>query len=161
MKMGISRSIRIPAQMFFITAYPPDGEPYLVFEKEIELKDGKLPSKIEVALPRGVLVRGKVVETPSGKPVAGAGIQYEECNNPNAKEGILTGWNATVISNAEGAFQIAVPPGRGALFVHGAGNDYVLRQISIGEIENGKACGAKALWQRDRSLGFETRKPTR
>jgi beta-lactamase regulating signal transducer with metallopeptidase domain len=124
-------------ELFFITAYPPEGEPYLVFEKEIELKDGKLPSKIDVALPRGVLVRGKVVETPSGKPVAGAGIQYEEMNNPYAKEGTVTGWQAAVTSNAEGAFQIVVPPlpitsGSGNLFVRGPGNDFIFNELTWG-----------------------------
>jgi beta-lactamase regulating signal transducer with metallopeptidase domain len=130
-------------KMFFITAYPPEGEPYLAFNKKIELQDGKLPPKIEVAVPRGLLVRGKIVEAALKKPVAGAGVQYEEVNNPYAKEGIISGWNATVTSNAEGAFQIVVPPGRGVFFVKGPGNDFIFEQITAGEIEKGTVYGQR------------------
>jgi protocatechuate 3,4-dioxygenase beta subunit len=128
---------------FFVTAYPPEGEPYLVFKKEIEAKDGKLPEKIDVAVPSGILVRGRITDKGADKPVAGAGVQYQECNNRQKKDGVIVGWSATVLSNSNGEFQIAVPPGRGVLFVKGPGNDYLLQQTTMGEIEKGIASGRR------------------
>ena len=59
-----------PGNSFILTAFPLDADPYLIVERKIELADGASPPKIEFALPRGVLVRGKIVEIGSGKPVA-------------------------------------------------------------------------------------------
>ena len=46
----------------------------------------------ELELPRGVLVRGTVIEAGSGKPLAGATVRYipEEKNNPRATDGVLS-----------------------------------------------------------------------
>ena len=38
--------------------------------------EGLVKQEVKIALPRGVLVRGKVTEAGSGKPVAGAGVQF-------------------------------------------------------------------------------------
>jgi hypothetical protein len=103
---------------FWIRAYPLAGDPYLPFEKRITLaKDDPTP-RIELSLPRGIMVCGTIVEAKSGNPVSGASVQYE--SGSRLPEGIVTGWMATVLSDANGAFQIAVPPGQGALFVYGS-----------------------------------------
>ena len=48
-----------PGNFYFLTVYPPEGEPYLVYQKEIKLAEGEVPPKIEIALPRGVMVCGR------------------------------------------------------------------------------------------------------
>jgi hypothetical protein len=102
---------------FWIRAYPLAGDPYLPFEKRIALtKDDPTP-RIELSLPRGIMICGNIVEAKSGNPVSSASVQYE--SGSRLPEGIVTGWQATFLSDADGVFQIAVPPGQGALFVYG------------------------------------------
>ena len=52
-----------PGIRFGVTAYPPDGTPYLARELEpIDWKSGDRSREVDVKLPRGVLVRGQVLE---------------------------------------------------------------------------------------------------
>ena len=111
-----------PGIRFGVTAYPPDGAPYLTRRlPEIDWDDAAKIKQLDVTLPRGVLVRGKVVESENGVPIAGATVQYvpEETNNPNYADDILTGWQGIQISNDRGEFEIVVLPGPGHLLVHG------------------------------------------
>ena len=111
-----------PGVRFGVTAYPPDGAPYLVRRvTPIHWEDGATLKQVDVNLPRGVLVRGKVVETDNHEAVAGATIQYvpEANNNSNTADDILTGWQGIQLSDGDGRFEIAVLPGPGRLLVHG------------------------------------------
>jgi hypothetical protein len=154
-------------KFFSIIAYGPDGEPYLRVNKayrEIDpskpkeeqeeekkmfdhpdavtwTKGGPMP-KIEISLPRGVLVHGKIIETQSGKPVADASIQYEDrYKNPYMRKGIVSGWQALILSKTDGTFQTAVPPGPGLLFIQGPGNDYIYQVIGNWELFGDVAWG--------------------
>ena len=133
-------------KFFFLTVMPPEGEPYLVYEKEIKLAEGS-PPPIEIALPRGILVRGRVTETASGEPVAGAYLRYDEhSKNSYARDRIKPDFVAPAEearSGADGTFRIAVPPGRGTLFVEGPTNDYIYRAITDPEFAEGTAVGAR------------------
>ena len=102
---------------FHVRAYPPAGKPYLPFQEGVALASGDAALNIDISLPRGILVQGKIIESPSNKPAAGASVQYE--GRCSGLTGIVTGWQATVLSDANGTFQIAVPEGKGALFVYG------------------------------------------
>jgi beta-lactamase regulating signal transducer with metallopeptidase domain/protocatechuate 3,4-dioxygenase beta subunit len=150
-----------------VAAYPPDGQPYLAFEKAFQRPKQSLPSKekdgqpkvfnlvpkadswpqgnkFEMILPRGVLVQGKIIESASGKPVAGAGIHYEDQQkNPYMREGIVTGWQALVVSKDDGSFQIVVPPGPGILYFQGPENDYVYQTIGNWELFDTPAWGRR------------------
>jgi hypothetical protein len=53
-----------------ITAYAPEGELYLDPIKHLEWPKGAVQQEIEIALPRGILVRGTVREKASGKDVS-------------------------------------------------------------------------------------------
>jgi hypothetical protein len=77
-----------------------------------------------------VLVRGKVTEAPSGKPVPGAGVQYVAGpgETPRGDE-LVTGWEGTVLSGAGGNFRIPVPPGPGHLLVSGPTPDYLHEEV--------------------------------
>src|SRR5262249_55241287 len=65
-----------PGQSFKIAAYARDGEPYIRCETSLDWPKGAVQQSVEVKLRRGVILRGKLVEERSGKPVAGAGISY-------------------------------------------------------------------------------------
>jgi beta-lactamase regulating signal transducer with metallopeptidase domain len=124
-----------PGKLFHVTAYPPKGQPYLILKKTVTWPEGAAGQEVALALPRGVLARGQITEQPSGKPVQGAAVQYYAASgNPHLSEDVVTRWQAMVVSDAEGRFEIAVPAGKGALLVHGPTPDYVQQVIGAKEI---------------------------
>ena len=138
-----------PGVRFGVSAYPPDGAPYLSWQmprdEAIRWRDGDTTRKVDVALPRGVMIRGKVIEKGSGAAVRNASIQYlpEGANNPNDAEHIRTGWQASQISGENGDFEIVVLPGPGRLFVHGPSNDYTIQETTAREIYRGSPGGSR------------------
>jgi hypothetical protein len=127
---------------FTVTAYPPAGMPYLSRRQGLKWPKGAVQQRIEVKLPRRgvVLVRGKITETPSGKPVAGAGVQFmpRHANNPYLRDDVVTGWQGIVSSGADGTFQIPVLPGPGHLLVSGPNSDFIHQETSSGLIDLGR-----------------------
>jgi hypothetical protein len=138
-----------PGVRFGINAYPPDGTPYLVrqtpIDQGIRWKPSDQVRTVDVTLPRGVLVKGRIVEAGNGNPIAGAAIQYrpESANNPNTANDILTGWQAIQLSDDQGRFVLAVLPGPGHLLVHGQVGNYVLQEITDRELSSGKPGGQR------------------
>ena len=132
-----------PGRFFDVAAYPAEGEPYLKRQQTVEWHESTAVYRMEIAVPRGVLVRGKIIESPSGKPVAGADIQYEpRSGNPNVTEDTLTGWEAAVTSHADGTFQIAVPPGKGSLLFQGQPG-YIFRVFDSQQVYAGLSGGKR------------------
>ena len=55
----------------------PQGQPYLnVRTAEFAWPKGALEHRLDLALPRGIVIRGKVTEEGSGKPIAGTMLGY-------------------------------------------------------------------------------------
>ena len=125
---------------FRLSAYPPDGQPYLVPEVRFAWTKGAVNREMDVKLPRGVLVRGKVTAGGAGEPISGASVQYIAAKRP---DNILGGWQAVVASKDDGSYQIVVPPGKGYLFVHGPTADYLLESIGGRTIHNGQPGGER------------------
>ena len=91
-----------------VHVYPPEGEPYWMASQGVTWVKGATRHETNVALPRGVLVRGKVTEAGSDKPIAGAFIEY------NGQ------WMHRGRSAADGSYSFAVPAGAtGPLTVNG------------------------------------------
>jgi hypothetical protein len=110
-----------------ITAYAPEGEPYQVVKKYFERPKGATRLKTNLALPRGICVRGKVVEEGSGKPVMGAEVRYgphrfDEAIDPNKAV-------SAVVTGPDGVFQVVCLPGPGHLLVKGPDPDYIVREF--------------------------------
>jgi beta-lactamase regulating signal transducer with metallopeptidase domain/protocatechuate 3,4-dioxygenase beta subunit len=122
------------ATVFCVTVSPADGQPYLICEQQISLTDKEQPPKIEIALPRGVLLRGKVVEKQSGRPVAGAAIVFNEYQYPRyAPERAPanhTPRTPCTVTKADGTFALGVPPGFGLLLAQGPGGDYIRHEVA-------------------------------
>jgi hypothetical protein len=118
-----------------VLAYAPAGTPYLMLRKELDWPQADLlKQKVDLALPRGILVRGTVTEKPSGKAVAGAGIQFDanRDNNRYFREDIqpfMVDWQAPCLSGPDGKYAIAVLPGPGHLIIKGPTLDYVYQEI--------------------------------
>lgn len=138
-----------PGIRFGVNAYPPEGVPYLARrtsrDKEIHWKAGDRVRTVDVELPRGVLVKGRVVEQGTGQPVAGASIQYipESVNNDNTSDEILTGWQDMQLTEKDGRFEMAVLPGPGRLLAHGPDWKYVLQEISSRELSRNQIGGRR------------------
>ncbi len=58
---------------YSVTVFAPENEPYLTALDKFAWPKGALEKTIDLALPRGVHIRGRVVEEGSGKPIAGRG----------------------------------------------------------------------------------------
>jgi hypothetical protein len=111
---------------YFFSAFPPERQPYLNVEKRLEWPKGAIEHCVDLALPRGVLVRGKITEQGSAKPIAGARVGY--ISNPD-RDPQSGAWNSRAATAADGSFQFGVMPGPGYLTVLGPGEDYVLQEI--------------------------------
>lgn len=129
-----------------VLVYPPEGSPYAFRRVEVSTTPGER-QEIDVTLPRGVLVKGKVVESPSGRPVAGAILEYRprRAANPSfQKEAVADrgGYEPTALSGPDGSFVIGVRPGPGHLLVEAPHPNYIAAEASEGLIENGTPGGA-------------------
>lgn len=139
-----------PGIRFGINAYPPDDTPYLAIstplDKAYEWKAADRVKQVDLTLPRGVLVRGRVTVAGTNAPIAGASIQYvpESENNARAKDNILTGWQDIQISDADGNYRIAVLPGPGRIIVHApAMASFVVEEIGDRELHAAKPGGQR------------------
>lgn len=93
-------------------------------------------SRRDFVLPRGVLVKGRVTDSATGKPIAGAVVWHKahERNNPYfIKEGASDHFNGDEqkgTTAADGTFQLGVMPGPGHLLVKGPTADYLHEEVS-------------------------------
>ena len=69
---GRFRANPSPADEFGVIARPPKGQPYMTATRRFDWPKGEVEHTIDLALVRGMLIRGKVSEQGSGKPVEGA-----------------------------------------------------------------------------------------
>jgi RNA polymerase sigma factor (sigma-70 family) len=128
-----------------LEVYAPDGEPYLSIHHRVQWPKGGVKQEVKIALPRGVLVRGRVTEAGSGKPVAGAGVQFwpQDGDNPDRPRNALTGWSFSEVTKEDGIFQMAVIPGQGHLLVQGPTPEYVHAEIGHEVISRGQPGGSR------------------
>lgn len=145
---GRYRIVPKPGIRFGVTAYPPDGTPYLARQTAqggLRWEAGDKVKQVDLKLPRGVLLKGKIVEAGTATPVAGVSVQYipERHNNSSIRDDILTGWQALQITDKNGDFSIVALPGPGRLLAHSAVGNYVFEETSDRELALGKPGGER------------------
>ena len=118
----------------------PEGQPYLIPEHRFEWDKGGVKRAMDIVLPRGVLIRGKVIDKVSGRPLTEASVQF--CASPRSDE-IIDGWQSIVASKSDGSFEIAVPAGKGHLIVFGPTPDFILKEIGQLELWYGPPGGRR------------------
>jgi RNA polymerase sigma factor (sigma-70 family) len=124
---------------FGINVFPPEGSPYLIPRISVTWTKGELKRQLDIKLKRGVVIRGKVTEQWTGRPLGGGcTIEYEYTNGP---EDVQMCREASVASHDDGTFEMVVPPGRGYLLVYGPTPDYVLEEIGQWMLHQGRPGG--------------------
>ncbi len=131
---------------FRMRVFPPDGQPYLARELEFAWTKGSVMKELDVTLPRGVLIHGTVTEDGTGSPVEGASVQFFPVKPPGD---IIHGFEAIVVSKADGSFDVAVPSGKGHLMILGPTLEYVPQEISGGKLYASGQPGGIRLYAHD------------
>jgi RNA polymerase sigma factor (sigma-70 family) len=103
-------------------------QPYITTERSVPDSPGFEPLTVDIAMVRGVVVTGRLIDRANGRPVQ-AWVAYTALrDNPHWAR--LPGWIPTlgngnrprpgwhVPSMADGSYRIVVPPGRGFLVAH-------------------------------------------
>ncbi|MBS0203444.1 MAG: hypothetical protein JSS49_11130 [Planctomycetes bacterium] len=134
-----------PGVRFGIDAFPPAGTSYQIRRLQDVKWESEASQKLEIRLALGVLAQGTVMDAVSGKPLAGASVQYHpEQANPNVTDDIVTGWQSIQQTDGNGRFQIPVVPGPGTLLVHAPqGTSYILQQRGSRELQWGQPGGIR------------------
>jgi RNA polymerase sigma factor (sigma-70 family) len=121
-----------------VNVVPPEGGSYLGAGTGIfEWTKGTFERRIDLALRRGAVIRGKVVEEGSGRPVAGAALGYKIRDNSGGMPA------CRVHCGPDGSYQLAVLPEPGTLAVIAPSDDYVLQVTSMQMIDEGRGGGSR------------------
>jgi protocatechuate 3,4-dioxygenase beta subunit len=113
--------------------------------RRVDWPKGAVKHQVEIRIPRGVLVRGKVTEAGSGKPVAGAAVQFWPFDGGrNRIPNVITGWQTRELTGADGTFTISVMGGvPGHLLVQGPTPDYVHVEIGTNVLHYNRPGGSR------------------
>jgi RNA polymerase sigma factor (sigma-70 family) len=122
-----------PGPRVSVWASPPDGQPYLRAGKTLDWPPGATEQAVDLALPRGVLIRGKVTEEGTGWPVADALVDFNLYARSARAEG-----NGRARTKADGSFQFPVGPHPGHLSIQAPGEDYQLQVTSNAQLSGGQ-----------------------
>ncbi len=142
---GKYRVLPNPGIRFGVTAYPPSGVPYMARETErIAWENSDLMREVNIKVPRVSIVRGRVLEEGTDKPVEEATITFEAGGSQGGMPAnVVTGWQAQQSTDADGKFTFAVPYGRGTLLVKKKNANYILQHKFSREIQSGKPGGSR------------------
>jgi RNA polymerase sigma factor (sigma-70 family) len=107
------------AQRYSLAARPGDG---LHFQRELGVQDtpGLDALACDIALVRGLTVRGRVTDRGTGKPIAGARVDYHPLGGNTYVNKLLAGsWvpRSETTTGADGSYTLTVMPGPGVIGV--------------------------------------------
>ncbi len=132
---------RYPAPRFRVRVSPSGGQPYLLSSVEFAWNKGAVKKEIEVKLPRGVVIKGKLTEEGTGRPVGGAALHFfRKARGERIPD---------VASNPDGSFQATVPPGEGQILALGPMLDYIPREIGSATLSGGGRTGGLRIHAHD------------
>jgi RNA polymerase sigma factor (sigma-70 family) len=126
---------------FELLAWPPARVPSLGFAQWVRWPRGAVKHKVDFVLHAGAIFRGKVTEAGTGKPVAGATLEYHPYRNRQLdalvdREHGNDVCGKAVVTGPDGTFQMAVmPEEKMSLLVRGPTRDYIEVATAHGNIE--------------------------
>ena len=110
--------------------------------EELKWENADRTRNVDVQLPRGTLVQGRVIEKGTGLPVADATITFETSRR-KAPKNVITGWQATQKTDADGKFTYAVSPGHGTLVIRKKNSNYVIQTMESRMMTRDKPGGCR------------------
>jgi RNA polymerase sigma factor (sigma-70 family) len=128
---------------YTVIAYVPQGQPYLnaaTGDFPFAWPKGTLEHRVDLALRRGAVIHGKVVEEGTGRPIPGASLRY--MGRPDALDD-SGAWGGTTRTGPDGSYQLAVRPRPGTLSVLGPSEDYVYQEMGQRMIDEGRPGGQR------------------
>jgi beta-lactamase regulating signal transducer with metallopeptidase domain len=140
---GRYRTSPYPGIQFVVTAYPSADSPYLPRRREFDWESNEKSTAIDIALPRGVLIRGQVINDETKAAISGARIVYEPQGDRDGFEDVVANWQAAQLTDDEGRFAMAVLPGPGYLLASAPAAKFVLYEIGSRTIALGKPGGQR------------------
>jgi hypothetical protein len=126
---GRFRANPAPGDAVQLLAAPPDGQPYLGAVATFKWSKAEAEHSVDLALSRGVVIRGKIIEEGSGKAVAGATVTYVRPMRFGPVRGNETLPRPTE-TRSDGSFQLTIPPHPGRLAILAPSDDYVRQEMS-------------------------------
>jgi hypothetical protein len=123
--LGRYRAAGAAGDDFRVTAYPDPGSGYIPIEKRHQgWPAGAKVLEVNLALSKGRVLRGRVVEAGSERPVAGASVMYEpEPGNPHNRDGYQ--FDNPVWTDGDGRFALTALPGAGLVSVEAPTPDFI------------------------------------
>ena len=117
------------ADRYRLFLFPGKGQPYptATFVEAAD-RPGLEPATIDLKLKRGVLVRGRVSNKLTGKPIKEVWVQsFASGDNVHAAKfpGLDTPYGPGDDTDAEGRFEVAALPGRGFIAAHESSERYL------------------------------------
>ena len=123
------------AASYWVQADPQlGGKPYLQTRKDVTDTDGLAPIEVTLELPKGVVVRVRLVDKTTGKVVAVQAVHHFKLPS-NLNEG-----QATDVGPFDG-FQMIVPPGPAIFYAEVAGEDLPYTRARLAPADRGKGVG--------------------
>jgi RNA polymerase sigma factor (sigma-70 family) len=155
-----------PGNRVSLWVYPAPEQPYLALQKDLQWGgDAGERYECDLPVPRGVPIRGTVLEADSRRGVAGAAVSYEWAFNNNPFRTALAArrqaqWQARdTRTAADGSFTLTVPPGPGTLLVKAAEPDYVHVEIGSGRLSGVGPGGTPYFPDAVRALALQPESP--
>jgi RNA polymerase sigma factor (sigma-70 family) len=117
------------AEKYRLFLWPGEGQPYCNASfVEPATTPGLEPATIDLRLKRGVLIRGRITDKETGRPVKGGSVNsFAMRDNPHVDEypGFKDAYVTTAYPDEDGRFAIAALPGRGMLGVYASSERYL------------------------------------
>jgi beta-lactamase regulating signal transducer with metallopeptidase domain len=119
------------ADSYTVHVFGPPSEPYLPVTRTVSWPKAGARKELNLPLPRGVRVKAEVKETPSGKAVPGAHIDFWA---PGLKlpEGVR--FPRSLKTGADGGFETVLPPAAWHLLVNASSGVYLHQRIAAAQL---------------------------
>jgi hypothetical protein len=132
---GLARSAS-----YELAVKPPAGTLYFERRAQLEATPGRAALTADIEMVRGLTVRGKVVDQATGKPIAGARLEYVPVYpNQHINKKIAGSWSprSEATTAADGSYTLTVLPGQGLIGVTGPKPAaYLPAVVTLWEIRN-------------------------
>jgi beta-lactamase regulating signal transducer with metallopeptidase domain/protocatechuate 3,4-dioxygenase beta subunit len=117
-------------QMYFVKAIPSAGSGYLTAEQNgLNWPLGAAELRVNLALRRGLVLRGKVVDEDSGRPIPGCGVVYQpKRGNKDVRDS--DDFRDPTLTDADGRFALTGLRGAGVIVAEGPSLDYIRHTVA-------------------------------